>query len=290
MSALPWPYPIHLYLVRHGESEGNLYPSLYRSKGDHAIRLSPTGVIQAQEDGVFLAERLFEEYQAAPETFGKIRAWSSTFYRARETNGYILGSLGEKFDYTPGTGILSYREDHFLIEQKAGLFDGLSRDEFRRLYPDMAETYDRYERNNGRFYAPTPMGDSQLDVTIRLKHFLGTVARDAQKNGIRHVIVVCHGVTLRCFVAVLMRHSPEWMNAETNPGNGWTRYLHGDPINGYRDEGYIFGRGAPLNYPAATQVLRPHVEDVFMLTPNRPGAVIPPGVTPWDPFAKGPKE
>ena len=47
-----------IYLVRHGESEGNLDTTLYLNKADHAIKLSPKGIGQAMTAGLKLNKEL----------------------------------------------------------------------------------------------------------------------------------------------------------------------------------------------------------------------------------------
>ena len=45
-----------------------------------------------------------------------------------------------------------------------------------------------------------PLGESRFDVAIRVHEAFGTFHRDAERNGVRNIIIICHGVTLRAFV------------------------------------------------------------------------------------------
>jgi broad specificity phosphatase PhoE len=272
---------LNLYLVRHGQTEGNVQRSLYRDKADHAIRLTAEGVRQANEAGAYLARILRQQSSGEERRIAPTRVWYSPYYRARETAGHILRQL---FAVGAAPGELSHREEPFLIEQKAGIFDGLDEAEFSELHPDASRDYDKHVRYNGRVYAISPMGESRLDVVIRCKHFFGTLIDDFRTHGVRNVVVVSHGVTLRAFVMAWMRYSPEWFDAERNPGNCWIRHLHGARRTGYVDEGYIFGENAPLRDPAATQRELPGAGEIFMLQPDRRGAVLPKGVSPFNPF------
>ena len=47
--------PNRIILIRHGESEGNADPSVYKSKPDYALELSAKGMQQAQKAGTELA-------------------------------------------------------------------------------------------------------------------------------------------------------------------------------------------------------------------------------------------
>ncbi len=282
-----WPFAekyLNIYLVRHGETEGNVDRTLYKVKADHAIRLTPKGVQQADDAGRFLMRHLKERQQQEGRSFGRIRVWHSSYYRARETAGHILQQLAERFD--PFSGVLTYHDEPFLIEQKAGLFDGMTDKEFKTTYPEAAQDYEKHIRFNGRTYAQSPMGDSRLDVTKSVKHHFGSIARDFEKHNIRNVIVVCHGVTERAFLMGWMRYCSEWFDAEKNPGNCWIRQIHGNSKTGYTDKGYIFGDGAPLHDPMATQRQLENAEEIFMLMPQRTNAIVPRGVKVFDPFAK----
>ena len=54
-------------------------------------------------------------------------------------------------------------------------------------------------------------------------------------DGIHDIVVICHGVTLRAFVMMWCHLSPEWFEAEPNPGNCAVRLIEGG-----RDHGYLF--------------------------------------------------
>ncbi|MDE1900143.1 MAG: histidine phosphatase family protein [Alphaproteobacteria bacterium] len=275
---------INLYLVRHGETEGNINRRLYQTKADHAIRLTERGVEQAESAGNFLANHLLEAQGKDPEHFGKIRVWYSPYYRARETAFHVLRPLGRKFDHASGT--LTYREDPFLFEQKAGLFDGLDDGSYTEQHPNEAADYQKHIDFNGRVYAKSPLGESRIDIVIRVKHFFGTLLDDWRKHDIRHAVIINHGVTVRAITMGWMRYAPEWLEAEKNPGNCWIRHIHGDSAHGYRDEGYIFGERAPIRDIMATQRTLDNAEDIYLLKPGRPNGIIPPGVNVKDPFAE----
>jgi broad specificity phosphatase PhoE len=274
-----------IFLVRHGESEGNIDPQQYIVRGDHGLRLTPRGIAQAQAAGRFLSDYLAALRAAEGETFGRLRLWFSDYYRTRETARHILPELAEVFDFRPG-GEASYERSNFLIERRSGLYDGLNRKTFKELYPDAAAYYEKHQRNGGASYAPSPLGESRLDVVVRVKPFFGTIAKDRVKSDIRNIGVVSHGMTVRAFVAGWMHYAPEWIEAEMNPGNCWVRLLEGNARDGYVDRGYIFGENAPLGDPAATQKPFKGAKNVFFLKPMRPGEVVPAGVTPIDPLKR----
>ena len=78
-----------------------------------------------------------------------------------------------------------------------------------------------------------PLGESRFDVAVRVHQFFGTIQRDKEKHGIKNIIVVCHGVTLRAFVMMWCHFTPEWFEDEPNPPNGAIRLIQGDNDMGY---------------------------------------------------------
>ena len=270
------------YGVRHGRTEGNEDRSKYKIKADHAMRLTSGGIEQAKRAGAFLAERLYAQYLRDPENFGKIRLWHTPYYRGRETSFYILEALAENF----GEDILSYREDAFLFEQKAGVYDGVEDGKYAEVDPIAFADYEKHITHYGRAYARTPLGESRMEVVQRVKPHFGTILRDRDTKNIRHVIDVTHGVTVRAEVMSWMHYPPEWMDAEKNPGNCWVRYIHGNSTQGYRDRGYIYRDGKKPISRSKTQRHLKGADNVYMLKPQRPNGIVPPGIKTVDPFAK----
>lgn len=275
----------HLYFVRHGETPANLDRAIYKDRADHTIRLTEDGIRQAKASGRFLLDHLLRRQCAEGEKFGRIRLWHSPYYRTRETAFHILDALGEGLDFE--SGILTYREDQLLFEQKAGIFDGKDSEEYAEAHPVESADYRKNSSQNGKAYAGVPLGESIIDVVVRIKHFFGTIADDAINRGISNVIVVSHGVTVRAMIGRWMHYPPEWLDAENNPGNCWIRHVHGDGINGYKDEGYIHGDKPEMLFdPLKTQKVLPNASEIYLLDSQRPNVVIPPGVQAVDPFAR----
>ena len=70
-----------------------------------------------------------------------------------------------------------------------------------------------------------PLGESRFDVAVRIHEAFGTFHRDADRHGIKDIIVICHGVSLRAFVMQWLHLTPEWFDGEPNPGNCWVRLI-----------------------------------------------------------------
>ncbi len=193
--------------MRHGESEGNLDPGLYTRVPDHAIELSERGHRQAQAAGEALAS-LIELPSDTP-----LRVWTSPYRRTRQTADHLQGALQRRFVE------LDRREHINLCEQQFGLFDGVPDEELPIRFPQEHAHYDLAERFEGKFWARMPLGESRFDVAVRAHQAFGTFHRDAERYGLEHIVVVCHGVTLRAFVMQWLHLPYEWFERQPNPGN-----------------------------------------------------------------------
>ncbi len=215
---------VRILLVRHGESLGNVDPTVHASTADHAIPLSPAGLEQARAAGKALADHYKTILgDARPH----IRLWASPYKRTRQTADMIVETAGEW---------ITDRFEHILLcEQQFGLFDGVPEQELPKRFPAEHGYYDMQCRFGGKFWARMPQGESRFDVAKRIHQAFGTFHRDALEHGIREIVVICHGVTLRAFVMMWCHLSPEWFEAEPNPANGAIRV-----VDAGVDRGYIF--------------------------------------------------
>jgi len=215
---------MRILLVRHGESLGNVDPSVHATTADHAVPLSERGREQAREAG----RRIATHYQASDEGDHRhVRLWVSPYRRTRETADAIMETVGRW---------VTDRVEHILLcEQQFGLFDGVPDEELAERFPREFAYYDMQCRFGGKFWARMPQGESRFDVAKRIHQAFGTFHRDALEHGIHDIIVICHGVTLRAFVMMWCHLSPEWFEAEPNPDNCAIRL-----VDGGSDRGYVF--------------------------------------------------
>jgi 2,3-bisphosphoglycerate-dependent phosphoglycerate mutase len=82
-----------------------------------------------------------------------------------------------------------------------------------------------------------PLGESRFDVAVRIHQAFGTFHRDAERHGVRNIVVVCHGVTLRAFVMQWLHKPYEWFDQQKNPGNCDVYHIAGE---GVPDRGYVY--------------------------------------------------
>ncbi|MCR2815174.1 histidine phosphatase family protein [Microbacterium jiangjiandongii] len=187
-----------LWLVRHGESVGNVAATRAEREGleripldirDSDVPLSPTGEQQAAALGEWLAEHRVEV-----ESF-----WVSPYLRARQTLAIALGD-----DPVP------VAVDERLRDRELGILDLLTTSGVARLHPEEAAR----RRHLGKFYHRPPGGESWADVALRLRSFLADLLVTPQESA----LVVAHDAVVT-LIASLLRRLQEQEILEFASGN-----------------------------------------------------------------------
>ncbi|HEU5481541.1 MAG TPA: histidine phosphatase family protein [Sphingomicrobium sp.] len=184
-------WPARLWLVRHGQSQGNVARDKADEAGHHEIAidvrdvdvpLSELGHRQARATGEWFASLPREE---RPEVI-----LSSPYLRAKQTAQEMCdaGALAGG----PARPIIDER----LREREFGIFDRLTTAGIRARYPEEAE----HRAMLGKFYHRPPGGESWADVILRLRSMLNTINLHYSD---RRVLVVCHQVVVLCFRYIL---------------------------------------------------------------------------------------
>ncbi len=219
----------YIFIVRHGQSEGNVDETVHQKKADWQIELSELGHQQARKAGEFM-----EAYLQGPELIGKkLCAWRSPYKRTRQTHAGIMRSM-EPF-------VENVYETDKLREQEQGLWDGLTDAEKERLYPNEWKNYRKNTGEDwlGKYFARYFGGESGADVALRVAQFQESLFRDINE-GQKYHFITSHGATNRIFVQQFMHYPFEWLAKEPNPGNCHIRLIKGNKIDGYKDMGYIY--------------------------------------------------
>jgi broad specificity phosphatase PhoE len=252
-----------IHLIRHGESEANLNKAVNRRLPDHRINLSPVGYAQSVATGIVLANDVLDTTGAY--TLEGVAAYISPYARTRQTwvgiKEGMASAFREKASLLPATLAadeicndrmrlqelarnvhhITAKESIHLRELEFGLFDGVPDNELAATFPREHGHYDKHKNFEGEFYARTPSGESRCDVAQRVHQFFGTLLRDHEKHGVRHALIVSHGVTTRAFAMMWMGLSVEWMENEPNPGNGSIRSIRGKHWLHPGTNGYVYG-------------------------------------------------
>ncbi|MBX4937329.1 histidine phosphatase family protein [Rhizobium binae] len=248
---------MRLFLVRHGESLGNIDERAYRRFGDHNVPLTQWGYRQALEAGGVIAAYL--QAPPSPELV-KLQVWYSPFLRTRQSKDALLEALP--------TGVVGdIREDYLLREQDFGLFTEIyDHAERKQKFPEEFEKWARLRSNSGKFYARPPDGESRADVAQRVRLFLQTVMRDAE-NDDHNVVIVGHGVTNRAVEMNFLHRPVEWFERSDNPGNADITLIEGTRAQGYKS---ILLHQAADRQPGQEDQLRDAYGAVVTITP-KPG-------------------
>lgn len=187
--------PDRIYLVRHGQSVGNVSKEAYADTPDYALELTDTGKQQAVTLGKELAIKI------GPVT--PVQFYVSPFWRSRQTFLCIANEFQQKQ--------IHYYEDSRLREQEWGHL---------RTEMWLAGKIEEYRDNYGHFYYRFQDGESCADVFDRVSDFMNTMFRDFEKKDFpRNVMVVSHGMTLRLFIMRWFHTSVEEFESWGNPKN-----------------------------------------------------------------------
>jgi broad specificity phosphatase PhoE len=195
MSEQVWPDV--LWLVRHGESAGNVareaaeaagHPMIDIATRDMDVPLSALGVQQARALGRWFGSK--------PEAGRPNVVLASTYLRARETARLVVEEAGLDRDR------IECVVDERLREREFGILDRLTRAGIVERFPQQAELYSAL----GKFYHRPPGGESWCDVILRLRSAVDTICRDYCRE---RVLVVVHQAVVLCFRYLLEQMTEE---------------------------------------------------------------------------------
>jgi broad specificity phosphatase PhoE len=247
-------WPARLWLVRHGQSAGNVARDLAHEAGDHRIKLdlrdvdiplSPLGEQQAAALGQWFAAG---KGHGRPEVI-----LTSTYLRAQQTARIFRDAGGAD----AGEAICS---DERLREKELGILDGLTTAGVAALLPEQAE----FRRLLGKFYHRPPGGESWVDVVFRLRALMDTVSLHYAG---REVMIVAHQVVVLCMRYVIENLSEAEILAIDQQGDvancSVTEYVH-DPAFG-KDGGLVLVR---------YNVTAPMEEDPMAEVTSAPDAIV----------------
>ncbi|MEP6609731.1 MAG: histidine phosphatase family protein [Burkholderiaceae bacterium] len=186
-------WPQHLWIVRHGQSAGNV-----ARDSAEAARL-PLIELATRDIDVPLSELGERQSIALGQWFAKLPRGSqpnvvlcSPYARARSTAQVVL----EVAQVSPDAHIL--HTDERLREKEFGILDRLTTYGIRERHPQLSEQ----RAHVGKFYFRPPGGESWCDVILRLRSVIDTLTREYR--GAR-VLIVGHQVIVNCFRYLLER-------------------------------------------------------------------------------------
>ena len=184
-------WPERLWLVRHGQSQGNVARDAAHQAGLSIIDLDVRDVdVPLSDLGHAQAEAAGRWFAGLPESERPEVLLSSPYVRARQTAEAICNAGGLAGGAKP-TII-----DERLREREFGIFDGLTTRGIREQFPTEAA----HRAKMGKFYHRPPGGESWADVILRLRSVLNTINLHYADG---RVLVVCHQVVVLCMRYIL---------------------------------------------------------------------------------------
>jgi broad specificity phosphatase PhoE len=194
MSSQKWPERI--WLVRHGQSAGNVARDLAEAGGFELIDIAERDIdVPLSKLGVQQAQALGRWFHDLPHEQCPTVVLSSPYVRAWHTSQIILEALGES------KCLHTFISDERLREKEFGILDRLTRFGIAQKHPDL---YDQRE-HVGKFYFRPPGGESWCDVILRLRNVIDTITREYPGE---RVLIVAHQVIVNCF-RYLLEHMDE---------------------------------------------------------------------------------
>jgi broad specificity phosphatase PhoE len=183
-----------LWLLRHGQSEGNVARDAARGTDsetldiadrDMDVPLSELGREQARSFGEWLAG---QPRDVRPEV-----VLASPYRRAAETATIVAQRAGARD---------AVHLDERLRERELGVLDLLTQRGIVARFPDEAKR----RRRLGKFYYRPPGGESWVDVAFRLRSLRDSLVRE---HADRRVLLVAHEVPI-----ILMRYLLEELDEQ----------------------------------------------------------------------------
>lgn len=175
-------WPAQLWIVRHGESAGNVARRHALERGQHRIELSTRDMdVPMSELGERQAEALGRWFRGNGRRVDVVL--SSPYVRACRTAEIVARGAGWEAPIVP---------DERLREKEFGIIDALTACGILSQHPDQAA----FRKSLGKFYHRAPGGESWCDVLLRLRSVTDTLRLEYSDCS---VLIVCHTVVVLCF-------------------------------------------------------------------------------------------
>jgi probable phosphoglycerate mutase len=179
-------WPEHLWIVRHGESAGNVARDLAHVNKTSRIDIGARDVdVPLSRRGEDQADALGAWFAALPAQARPEIVLASPYRRAVGTAERVRAAGG----LVPDAPALV--ADERLREREFGILDRLTSAGIREFHPEQAAL----RRSIGKFYHRPPGGESWCDVILRLRGALDTISLH---HAGKRVLIVAHQVVVLC--------------------------------------------------------------------------------------------
>ncbi|MES2522980.1 MAG: histidine phosphatase family protein, partial [Gemmatimonadota bacterium] len=181
-------WPDTLWIVRHGQSAGNVARDAATAAGLSMIDIAERDVdVPLSTLGEDQARALGKWYADKPDDERPTTVLCSPYRRAMQTAALVREAGGT-------CSRCKQHLDERLREREFGVLDRLTSAGIREQFPDQAEARTRI----GKFYHRPPGGESWCDVILRLRSVLDSISLHHSSPGSR-VLIVAHQVVVLCF-------------------------------------------------------------------------------------------
>ncbi|MGH8855319.1 MAG: histidine phosphatase family protein [Telluria sp.] len=178
-------WPQEIWLVRHGQSAGNVARELAEAAAGHRIDIADRDIdVPLSELGERQSAALGAWFASLPPGQQPTVVLHSPYVRAYETASIMMQWLDRER--------LVVESDERLREKEFGILDRLTTHGIAHHYPELYEQ----RQHVGKFYFRPPGGESWCDVILRLRSVIDTLNREFCKE---RVLIVAHQVTVNCF-------------------------------------------------------------------------------------------
>jgi len=178
-------WPERLWIVRHGQSAGNVARDEAELSGASLIDLEHRDAdTPLSELGERQAGALADWFTTLDASERPTHFMSSPFVRARQTCDAVAQALSARMD--------EIHVDERLREKEFGILDRYTVQGIRQQFPDLADQ----RALVGKFYFRPPGGESWCDVILRLRSVVEVLRRDHVGD---RVVIVAHQVIVNCF-------------------------------------------------------------------------------------------
>lgn len=179
-------WPEQLWVVRHGQSAGNVARAAAEAGGHATIDIAFRDIDTPLSDlGEEQAIALGHWFGALPSSEQPEIVLSSPYVRALHSATLLMQAAG--FDKRT----VPLRLDERLREKEFGILDRLTIAGIEQKYPELGA-----QRSHvGKFYFRPPGGESWCDVILRLRSLVEMITRE---YAARRVLIVAHQVTVNC--------------------------------------------------------------------------------------------
>lgn len=178
-------WPDRLWIVRHGQSAGNVARDEAELAQVHLIDLTTRDAdTPLSELGEHQSRALAKWFAALPEAQRPNLLMTSPFVRSQQTVQAVADALGiDRADIAV---------DERLREKEFGILDRYTVAGIKAKFPELAEQ----RALVGKFYFRPPGGESWCDVLLRLRSVTEVLRRDHVGD---RVLIVAHQVIVNCF-------------------------------------------------------------------------------------------